>query len=114
MVKVLTTQAPAKLNLALSVGPRNSEGMHPICSWMVSVGLFDELTVTMLEPDRLSRYAILWHSEAKSTSDIDWSISKDLAVRAHLALQQHTKRQLPVPAIVVFPSSVSAQRTTLA
>ncbi len=96
MAKVLTTQAPAKLNLALSVGPRNSDGMHPICSWMVSVGLFDELAVTMLEPDRLSRYAILWHTEAKSTSDIDWSITKDLAVKAHLALQDHTKRQLPV------------------
>lgn len=96
MVRTLTTQAPAKLNLALSVGPLNSDGMHPICSWMVSVGLCDELTVTMLEPDRLSRYAILWHEDAKSTSDIDWSITKDLTVRAHLALQQHTKRQLPV------------------
>ncbi|MCH8822580.1 MAG: 4-(cytidine 5'-diphospho)-2-C-methyl-D-erythritol kinase [Planctomycetes bacterium] len=96
MVRTLTTLAPAKLNLALSVGPPNSDGMHPICSWMVSVGLCDELTVTMLQPDRLSRYAILWHEEAKSTSDIDWSITKDLAVRAHLALQEHTKRQLPV------------------
>ena len=70
--------------------------MHPICTWMVSIDLCDELAVTRLESDRLSRYAIVWHEDAKRTSDIDWPIVRDLAVRAHLALEQHTNSRLPV------------------
>lgn len=96
MVDVITRFAPAKLNLALAVGQPATDGRHPICSWMLTVNLFDELRVTKLLPDRLSRYAILWHANAKRTSDIDWSITTDLAVRAHLALEEHTNRKLPV------------------
>lgn len=88
--------APAKLNLALSVGPPGVDRMHPIASWMVTVDLHDDLHLTRLPEASLSRYAILWHADAKRRSDIDWSITKDLAVRAHLALQEHVGRSLPV------------------
>ena len=90
-------RAPAKVNLALSVGPpRPEDGMHPISSWMAPLDLADELEVTRLEPDRFSRYAILWHEEAPRPSDIDWSITKDLAVRAHLLLEEAVGEKLPV------------------
>jgi 4-diphosphocytidyl-2-C-methyl-D-erythritol kinase len=92
----VTEQAPAKLNLALSVGPRRPDGMHPVCSWMVTLDLVDELTVVRLEPDRLSRFAIQWHRQARRRSAIDWPIRRDLAVRAHLALEAHVGRSLPV------------------
>ena len=92
----VTVLAPAKLNLALAVGAREPDGMHPICSWMVSIDLYDELFVTRLPPGRISRYAILWHEEARRRSEIDWSITEDLAVRAHLALETHLGRDLPV------------------
>lgn len=92
----ITIRAPAKLNLALSVGPPNGDGMHPICSWMVTIDLCDELEVTRLEPDRMSRYAILWHAEARRRGEIDWPMTRDLAVRAHLALEQHAERRLPI------------------
>jgi len=92
----VTAQAPAKLNLALAVGPREEGGMHPICSWMITVDLYDELEVTRLPADRFSRYAVLWHKEARRRSDIDWSIRTDLAVRAHLALEDRVHRRLPV------------------
>src|SRR5436190_20490393 len=92
----LTVNAPAKLNVALSVGPPRGDGMHPIASWMVTVDLFDELVFTRLDDDRLSRYALLWHKDAKRRSEINWSITKDLAVRAHLALEHHVGRHLPV------------------
>jgi 4-diphosphocytidyl-2-C-methyl-D-erythritol kinase len=88
--------APAKLNLALSVGPPGVDGMHPISSWMVTVDLHDDLLVTRLPEGSFSRYAILWHDEAKRRSDIDWSITSDLAVRAHLALERELERPLPV------------------
>jgi 4-diphosphocytidyl-2-C-methyl-D-erythritol kinase len=40
-------RAPAKINLHLRVGPVEADGFHPLSSWMVTVGLFDSLT---LEP----------------------------------------------------------------
>jgi len=88
--------APAKLNLALSVGPRDDTGRHPICSWMVTVNLVDELHITRLEDDRLSRYAVLWHADARRRTEIDWSVTRDLAVRAHLKLEEKIGRAMPV------------------
>ena len=96
MGAALTLPSPAKLNLALAVGPPRPDGLHPICSWMTTIDLADELTITRLPPDRLSRYAILWHAEARRPREIDWSITKDLAVRAHLALERHCERALPL------------------
>ena len=92
-----TTLARAKVNLALAVGPpRAADGMHPIASWMARLDLADELTITRLDDGDLSRYAILWHDEAVKRSDIDWSITKDLTVRAHMLLQEEVGHDLPV------------------
>jgi len=52
--------------------------------------------VKRLLPDRFSRYSIDWHVEARRRSDIDWSIRKDLAVRAHLLLEERLGRKFPV------------------
>ena len=91
--------APAKLNLALSVGHSDrADGMHPICSWMVTVDLQDELQVTRLDENSISRYAIQWHPDAPRPSEIDWSLNSDLMVRAHQALERYCGRQLPVQA----------------
>ncbi len=96
MKEMLHIAAPGKVNLALWVGPVGADGMHPICSWMVTIDLCDDLALHRLPPGRLSRYAILWHQEALQRTEIDWSIKKDLAVRAHLALQSHVGRDLPI------------------
>ena len=94
--RTINSNAPAKINLALAVDRARDDGMHPIVSWMTPIGLMDELAVTRLEDDRLSRYAVLWHEDAPVRSAIDWSITSDLAVRAHLALEAHAGRKLPV------------------
>ncbi len=96
MADTIAERAPAKLNLALSVGPPDGQGMHPICTWMVTLDLCDDLLVTRLEPDRASRYAILWHREARRRRAIEWPVARDLAVRAHLGLERHAGRTLPV------------------
>ncbi len=97
MNQAITMQAPAKVNLALSVGaPCPHTGMHPICSWMVTVDLHDTLELRRLDAGTLSRYAVLWADDAPRPTDVDWSIRNDLAVRAHLALEQHVGRALPV------------------
>jgi len=92
-------QAPAKVNLALAVGPvdpADAQGRHRICTWMVGIDLYDDLTITPLESDRFSRYAVIWHREAARKTDIDWSITSDLAVRAHLLLEEETGRRMPI------------------
>ncbi len=91
--------APAKLNLALAVGPTAPEvndPRHPICSWLIGIDLYDELTITRLPLDRFSRYAILWHADAPRQPDIDWPITTDLAVRAHLLLESETGAGMPI------------------
>ncbi len=101
---VVEIRALAKVNLALSVGPPLREddagperaGMHPIASWMTRVDLADDLQLTRLEDGYLSRYAIIWHPDAPRQTPIDWSITKDLAVRAHLLLEREVGRSLPV------------------
>ena len=44
--------APAKINLHLRVGPLRGDGFHPLLSWMVTVGLFDTLTLQKQDGDR--------------------------------------------------------------
>lgn len=94
-------RAPAKINLALAVAPPNpkppvGDGLHPIASWMVAIDLFDELSVSRLPEGRDSRYAIHWHARAPRQSAIDWSITKDLAVRAHMLLEKTVGTRLPI------------------
>jgi 4-diphosphocytidyl-2-C-methyl-D-erythritol kinase len=88
--------APAKVNLSLSVGSPNAQGMHSIVSWAVCVAFSDEIEVTRLEDGDLSRYAILWHEDAVRKTPIDWSITNDLAVRAHRMLEAEAGSPLPV------------------
>lgn len=93
----LALHAPAKVNLALAVGPpRASDGFHPICSWMTTVSLADDLDLVRLEDDRMSRFAVVWAEDAPRPSAIDWPITKDLAVRAHGLLEKEAGRALPV------------------
>lgn len=70
--------------------------MHRISSWMVTTTLVDELEVERLPADRPSRFSIDWHAEARRKSDIDWPIRKDLAVRAHLLLEEKLRCSLPI------------------
>jgi 4-diphosphocytidyl-2-C-methyl-D-erythritol kinase len=95
-----TRLAPAKLNLMLSVGEALPEGhpkrgYHPIASWFAAIDLCDEVEVTRLEAGS-SRYGVRWAEDAPRKSMIDWPLEKDLAVRAHRALEARVGVALPV------------------
>lgn len=96
MASLVRTTAPAKVNLALSVGACLSSGMHPIASCMTTVRLEDDLEVKRLAHDRMSRFAIEWHPDARRQTEINWPIRKDLAVRAHMLLEEKLSRSLPI------------------
>ena len=49
-VRSVTVRVPAKVNLQLSVGPRESDGFHNLVSVFQAISIFDEITLTLAEP----------------------------------------------------------------
>lgn len=91
----MTRRAHAKVNLALAVAPADPKsGMHPIQSWMHAIDLGDEITI---ERASESSYRICTPNGEPTT----WTIAHDLAVRAHLALEAHAGRELPINLSVI-------------
>ena len=45
-VKSVTVRVPAKVNLQLSVGPRESDGFHNLVTVFQAISIFDDITVT--------------------------------------------------------------------
>jgi 4-diphosphocytidyl-2-C-methyl-D-erythritol kinase len=96
--------APAKINLALAVGPPEPSdtrhigkaGWHPIASWFAAIELADDVVLSGPAIAGMSDYAIEWAPDAPRRSSIDWPIEKDLAVRAHRALEVVVERALPI------------------
>jgi len=93
----LTRQAHAKLNLALTVAPaRDSDGLHPIASWMARIDLSDTLTMQRLNEGEESRFGAGWTADALRPTPLDWPVEQDLAVRAIRALEDDAGRELPL------------------
>jgi 4-diphosphocytidyl-2-C-methyl-D-erythritol kinase len=87
---------PAKVNLALSVGSPLPSGMHPIASWMVALVFGD--TLHLARTADATTFDIYFASDAPSPSPIDWPLAKDLAFRAHAAMEQAIGKALRVRA----------------
>lgn len=94
----VTLRCPAKLNLALSVGSPDAHagGLHPIASWMVAIDLCDELRVRRVGAGERSEFDIGFAGEAPLVQAVDWPMERDLAVRAHAAMERESGRRLPV------------------
>jgi len=90
---------PAKVNLALSVGSPHNDGMHPIASWMVAIGLGDSLTLEKVD-GRSSQYDIGFDTADPNTANprfsVDWPLEQDLAYRAHRLIERHINRRLTI------------------
>lgn len=110
----VTRKAFAKLNLCLSIGfpqqagttieldgkSKDVSGYHRIASWMACVDLCDDVTVTRKREGEKSVVRVEWAEDAPRPSPIDWAIEKDLAFRAHAALEARVGRTLPVEIVV--------------
>jgi 4-diphosphocytidyl-2-C-methyl-D-erythritol kinase len=75
--------SPAKINLHLRVGPKRSDGFHPLVSWMVTVGLFDTLDFTL---DTAGRVGLSCSDPTLATDD------SNLVVRAARMIQAEAMR----------------------
>lgn len=96
----VTRRAHAKVNLILSLGPPEppgapKAGWHPIASWMHAIDLWDDVTVERLPDGAPCEFKVAWAADALRPTPIDWPVEKDLAVRAHRALEAHLARPLP-------------------
>ena len=49
----MSERAPAKVNLALHVGPRRGDGLHFLCSLFASVELHDEVALEPADADEV-------------------------------------------------------------
>jgi len=49
-VKSVTVRVPAKVNLQLSVGPREADGFHNLVTVFQAISIFDDVTVTFSPP----------------------------------------------------------------
>lgn len=87
---------PAKVNLALSVGPPQDDGLHPIASWMVPIGFGD--TLTLRRSEGFNQFAVNFAEDAPLREAMDWPLSSDLSYRAWQAVKEYTGRPLPMTA----------------
>ena len=92
----LHLKANAKVNLTLHVGKVLETGMHPIESKIARVAFSDDIEMTRLDSNAPSSYTILWHEDAPTKTEIDWSITDDLAVQAHRLLESTAGHSLPI------------------
>ncbi len=99
----LVVRCPAKLNLTLAVAPplevtnKNADPRHAIVSWMVATDFADTLELAVLEKVAdASRFDIAFADDAPLRQPVDWPLDRDLAFRAHAAVEQHLRRTVPV------------------
>lgn len=92
----LLVHAPAKLNVALSVGRARVDGLHPLASWMITLDWGDSVYLRRRDPGSHSLFANVWAAGAPWTPDLDWPLRTDLSFRAHAMLEQEVGRRLPV------------------
>jgi 4-diphosphocytidyl-2-C-methyl-D-erythritol kinase len=69
-------RVPAKINLALKVGPPRDDGFHPLATVFQAVSLFDEVQAEWAEPDR---FEVTVSGEGADTVPLD---DQNLAIRA--------------------------------
>ncbi len=87
MPALITVRCPAKLNLALSVGPidpADPHRRHAIASLMVAINLCDTLTLSdahEVTADN-TRWTRRFADDAPQPQTIDWPLEEDLAYRA--------------------------------
>lgn len=72
----VTVRAPAKINLALMVGPVRPDGYHPLATIYQAIGLYDEIKARPAEP---GEFTIAVTGEGEDVVPLD---DTNLAVRA--------------------------------
>jgi 4-diphosphocytidyl-2-C-methyl-D-erythritol kinase len=100
-VKSVTVRVPAKVNLQLSVGPKEADGYHNLVSVFQAISIFDDITIKLGEPGSGLIISIIGEQTHGVPADANNLAAKavaliskeyDLTVDAHIEI----KKSIPV------------------
>ena len=100
-VKSVTVRVPAKVNLQLSVGPKEADGYHNLVSVFQAISIFDDVTIKLSEPGAGLTIAVSGEQTHGVPADANNLAAKavaliskeyDLTVDAHIEI----KKSIPV------------------
>ena len=100
-VKSVTVRVPAKVNLQLSVGPKEADGYHNLVSVFQAISIFDDVTIKLSEPGAGLTIAVTGEQTHGVPADAKNLAAKavaliskeyDLTVDAHIEI----KKSIPV------------------
>ena len=100
-VKSVTVRVPAKVNLQLSVGPKEADGYHNLVSVFQAISIFDDVTIKLTEPGAGLTIAVTGEQTHGVPADANNLAAKavaliskeyDLTVDAHIEI----KKSIPV------------------
>lgn len=100
-VKSVTVRVPAKVNLQLSVGPRETDGFHNVVSVFQAISIFDDVTVTFSPPKSgltISLVGDQTHGVPQDDSNLAMQAVALLAKEYDLEIDAHIeiKKSIPV------------------
>jgi 4-diphosphocytidyl-2-C-methyl-D-erythritol kinase len=100
-VKSVTVRVPAKVNLQLSVGPKEADGYHNLVSVFQAISIFDDITIKLGEPGSGLTISVIGDQTHGVPADANNLAAKavsliskeyDLTVDAHIEI----KKSIPV------------------
>ena len=100
-VKSVTVRVPAKVNLQLSVGPKEADGYHNLVSVFQAISIFDDVTIKLTEPGTGLTITVIGEQTHGVPADAKNLAAKavaliskeyDLTVDAHIEI----KKSIPV------------------
>nr|MBP7897779.1 4-(cytidine 5'-diphospho)-2-C-methyl-D-erythritol kinase [Candidatus Planktophila sp.] len=97
----VTVRVPAKVNLQLSVGPRETDGYHNLVSVFQAISIFDDVTVTKSQPGSGITISIVGdhtHGVPADDSNLVVKAAKLIASEYDIAIDAHieVKKSIPV------------------
>lgn len=96
----VTVRVPAKVNLQLSVGPRESDGYHNLVSVFQAVSIFDEVTITESHPGSGVTIAVTGdqtHGVPEDDSNLAVKAAKLIGQRFNIDVDVHIEVRKSIP-----------------
>ena len=100
-VKNVTVRVPAKVNLQLSVGPREDDGFHNLVTVFQAISIFDDVTVTFAKENSGVSISIIGehvHGVPADESNLAFKAIELMAKEYDLEIDVHVeiKKSIPV------------------
>ena len=100
MSRSVTVRVPAKINVYLGVGPRNSDGFHDVATVFQALSVYDEVTVTQSDSLQIFATGKLASLVPLDSSNLAWKAALAVAQASSVEPQVHItiNKSIPVAA----------------